>query len=291
MLASRRGSDATRVAEIAAEVAPAVVGISGPAGPGSGFVVGAQQRILTAASLVGTADSVLVTPAAGGPLYAPVVDRDSASGLAVVGYPFKASGTLELGSAAQADPGGFAVMVALVPSAGRVVDAGWVHSVDASEVTGARRVRVSLVRPPTLGAPIVAPDGRVIAIVVDSSASGWAAAAGTALTVLDRDGRDAPPPATLGLRAETLEPSVAGELSLGAEHGVVVRWLDVRGPAHRAGIRTGDVLTEVAEAKIWTVEDLVSVLATKRPGVQVQVVGSRGGARKTFTVVLGKASG
>jgi S1-C subfamily serine protease len=56
-----------------------------------------------------------------------------------------------------------------------------------------------------------------------------------------------PPPASpsLGLTMETLTPARARNLGLAETRGVLVRHVDERGPAAKAGIQAGDLIVEV----------------------------------------------
>ena len=59
------------------------------------------------------------------------------------------------------------------------------------------------------------------------------------------------------------------------------------GPAAKAGLRRGDVITAVAGAKVRSSTDLISAVDGHAPGSQVTVRVARGGHFRTFTVTLG----
>ncbi len=74
----------------------------------------------------------------------------------------------------------------------------------------------------------------------------------------------------------------------GAPVGVAVEAVRAGGPAARAGIRVGDLITALAGAPVRTAEQLAETLADHRPDQRVAVaLTDPGGARHTISVVLG----
>ncbi len=68
--------------------------------------------------------------------------------------------------------------------------------------------------------------------------------------------------------------------------GAVVNQAASSGPAARAGIRQGDVITKFNGLQITSADDLLTALSSTKPGQSVQVVVNRNGTAKTFTVTL-----
>ena len=58
------------------------------------------------------------------------------------------------------------------------------------------------------------------------------------------------------------------------------------GPAAKAGLRPGDVIVAIDDARIETVEDLFAELRQHKPGSQVRLTIIRGGRRQEVTVTL-----
>jgi S1-C subfamily serine protease len=69
--------------------------------------------------------------------------------------------------------------------------------------------------------------------------------------------------------------------------GVAIVSVTTGGPADKAGLRAGDVITKVGDAPVTTVQSLTEALADDKPGQQVQVAYVRDGSRKTAQVTLG----
>ena len=59
------------------------------------------------------------------------------------------------------------------------------------------------------------------------------------------------------------------------------------GPAATAGLRQGDVVTQIGSAKVSDSGDLVAAVATHKPGDKVDVTVRRGGSTQKFDVTLG----
>jgi len=92
-------------------------------------------------------------------------------------------------------------------------------------------------------------------------------------TVAQRD--DAKEP--LGLTVETLTPDVSRELGLKDARGVVVRGVRDSSPAEKAGLRPGDVITELDHQPVTNAADMKRLLARHAQGAPVVVLLHRDG--------------
>jgi serine protease Do len=88
----------------------------------------------------------------------------------------------------------------------------------------------------------------------------------------------------LGLAVEPLTPEIARELGATQKHGVVVREVQEGSPAAEAGIRRGDVITEVNRQPVKTVDDLKRAFDTRAPGKPTLVLVHREGAAVYLTL-------
>jgi S1-C subfamily serine protease len=86
--------------------------------------------------------------------------------------------------------------------------------------------------------------------------------------------------AYLGLQPGALTPDMARDLQV-TGGGVLVYTLAPDGPAAKAGIRPGDVLTAVGGKKITSVEELFAALRQHDPGKQVSISYVRDGHSHT----------
>jgi len=70
---------------------------------------------------------------------------------------------------------------------------------------------------------------------------------------------------TLGLQLGALTPAIAQELGLHDAHGVLVRGVEDGSPAANAGIRPGDVITEIDHRPVKRLEDLQRAIERHAP--------------------------
>ncbi|MDA8297313.1 MAG: trypsin-like peptidase domain-containing protein [Actinomycetota bacterium] len=88
--------------------------------------------------------------------------------------------------------------------------------------------------------------------------------------------------AAIGISGQTVYNSTSGS------GGVYVSAVTPDGPAARAGVRPGDVITAIGNTPVNSFEDLVMALAKLHPGQKVNLSYLRAGTTKvTTTVVLG----
>src|SRR5262249_15341945 len=112
---------------------------------------------------------------------------------------------------------------------------------------------------------------------------------------LDKDGKSS----KLNLRADgTLVPASVrpgqnrAYLGLAFEKNTtVVSQVTKDGPAHQAGIKTGDKVLALDDVKIGAVADLVKALQTMKPGTEVKLKVQRGDQTVTVSVKLGAPPG
>jgi serine protease DegQ len=92
--------------------------------------------------------------------------------------------------------------------------------------------------------------------------------------------------AFLGIQPGDLTPEIASELGVSATSGVVVLSVVSGGPAAKAGIQPGDVITAVNGKPVASVEDFLAILRNQSPGQAVTVTYLRGKAKREAKVVL-----
>lgn len=92
--------------------------------------------------------------------------------------------------------------------------------------------------------------------------------------------------AFIGIQPAQLTPEVALDFRLGESTGVLVYGVTRDGPAVRAGIEPGDVLTRLGGRQLESVEDLYATLRQHRPGHDLRAQFVRGGRPHDVTLVL-----
>jgi serine protease Do len=280
------------VADVAARVAPSVVGVG--AG-GSGVVVGDGLVVTNAHNL--RRDEVVVTFADGrradgrpagvdvdGDLAVVSVDTGDTPALALSGA------TVRMGEAvlALANPGGRGVRVSV----------GFVSALDvAFRGPGGGRVRGAIEHTAPLGrgssgGPVVDVHGTLVGIDTHRVGDGFYLALpadeslGTRVDALSHG--DVPRRPRLGIAVAP--PRVARRLrqsvGLPERAGLLVHAVEEGGPADRAGLRQGDLVVRVASTDVTTVDELAAALEATAPDVAVEVLVVRGVDEVTLAVDL-----
>jgi S1-C subfamily serine protease len=91
----------------------------------------------------------------------------------------------------------------------------------------------------------------------------------------------------LGVQVTDLTPQIAQSLGTKATYGVVVVGVLKGGPAAKAGIQQGDVITALAGHKVENYADLLGRLRLINPGNTVTVRVDRNGSPQTLQVTIG----
>ena len=92
--------------------------------------------------------------------------------------------------------------------------------------------------------------------------------------------------AFLGIQPGDLTPEIAQQLGVSATSGVVVLDVVSGGPAAKAGMQPGDVITAINGKQVSNVEDFLSTLRPLSPGNTVTVSYLRGKDKREAKVVL-----
>ncbi|WP_373460295.1 S1C family serine protease [Arthrobacter globiformis] len=118
-------------------------------------------------------------------------------------------------------------------------------------------------------------------------ALGFAIPAATAVKVADQLRADGTAEHSfIGLGLGEITQQIAEELGLPDTRGALALTVQEGGPAHKAGIRPGDVLTRLDGDELASPEDLLAALRSKSPGQTVTVEFRRGTTRHEVKVPL-----
>jgi S1-C subfamily serine protease len=150
------------------------------------------------------------------------------------------------------------------------------------------------ISPGNSGGAVVDAEGRVIGISEayippeqGAVAMGFAIPASTAVSVANqllKQGRVEH--AFIGIQPAQLTPQLARELGLQTSSGVLVYSVTRGGPADRARIEPGDILTSAGGKPLSAVEDLFAALREHRPGQTVPLERVHNGKQETVNVLL-----
>ncbi len=291
---------------------PSVVEIRTPNGLGSGVVFDDQGDVVTNAHVVGDATSFqVVLPGNSQQLPARLVGTYPPDDVAVIKltggrnlHParFADSATVAVGDIvlAMGSPLGLSSSVTngIVSAVGRTVSEPAGASSPGAVLPQAIQTSAPI-NPGNSGGALVDISGQVIglptlAAVDPQIGQGGSAAPGIGFAVPSNIVRDiagqliATGGRVTNSHRAALGVSVAGLVDpSGNPQGVGVQSVRSGGPADRAGIQAGDVITSVAGQQVPDPATLSTVLATLNVGQTVPVVLQRGGASRTVQVTLG----
>jgi Do/DeqQ family serine protease len=90
----------------------------------------------------------------------------------------------------------------------------------------------------------------------------------------------------LGVTIQSVDSDLASSLNLPAARGAIVTSVTAGGPADRAGIKRGDVITAVNKQPVVDNNGLRNLVAKMQPGSNVEVSALRNGRDQNFQVAL-----
>ena len=96
--------------------------------------------------------------------------------------------------------------------------------------------------------------------------------------------------AWLGVKLQSLDEDLAKYFHVDESDGVLIVSVVPESPAKQAGLKSGDILSEVAGEHVETPEDVQDVLSDFRPGDRVTLKIIRQGKERTVKVRLGQTS-
>lgn len=286
------------VSEVAAQVSPAVVGITSlqrggrvfdghdSESTGSGVIMDKEGHIVTNNHVVADADRLVVTLVDGEEREARIVGTDSRTDLAVI----KIKGGSHLAPAVFGDSDNLAVGQVVI-AIGNPLGLSFARSVTAGIVSGLNRLLSTeegfayrliqtdaAINPGNSGGALVNLDGQVIGInsskiaVEGFEGMGFAIPANQVKMVTEDllRYREVQRP-LLGVRiVGELSPDQAKYHKLPIQHGVVVE-PHARGPADKAGLEPFDIITRIDNQNVTTSLELQEAVNSKRIGQVVKV--------------------
>jgi putative serine protease PepD len=301
--------------EVSGKALPSVVTISASgaegAGTGSGVIIRSGGFILTN-------DHVISVGAGGGTVSlrysdgrtagAAIVGRDPFTDLAVLKADDDAQGlpVIELGQSSSLRVGEPVVALGAPLGLSSTVTTGIVSALDryvrvpagnglTAHLVGAIQTDASI-NPGNSGGALVDCEARLVGINTAGAAvpnsAGGSIGLGFAIPIdlakkladeLIETGRVNHP--DLGLQVQTIPPEIAQQT--GGTAGLFVQGVTPGGSADQAGLRRGDIITEIEGEPATSVEDLVVKTLTLRAGDSIRVTYKRSGTSATTVLTVG----
>ena len=299
------------VAEIAQRVLPSVVSIeaqsSGGGATGSGFVIDSSGYILTnnhvIAASVTSGGKITVRLNDGASFDAKVVGRDSAYDLAVlkiIGASLKA---LQFGDSDKVAVGDSVIAIGSPLGLTGTVTLGIISAKDRAVTASESEAESSFINalqtdaainPGNSGGPLVDATGAVIGVnsaiaSLGSSLNSQSGSIGLGFAIpinqarktadqLIRNGK-----ATYPVMGISVDMNFAGNGALIAKNAQAIL---PGGPAAKAGLKSGDIITEIQSRPITSAEELIVAIRAQNVGDLISVTYKRGDVSKTISLTL-----
>jgi S1-C subfamily serine protease len=258
---------------------------------GSGFVIDAQGHVLTNQHVVDNAQSVTVRFPDGEEVGARVVGADASSDVAVLELDSVPSGVtpVELGSSESLEIGDLVVAIGSPFGLEGTVTSGIVSALhreltapDGFTIDGAIQTDAAI-NPGNSGGPLLDGQGRVVGINSQiASSSGGNEGIGYAVPI-----ETAKEVADSLIAGRAIERPFLGVQLAEAEDGAQIAAVTSGSPADRAGLKQGDLITEV-DGEQASADDVRRAVAARKPGDKLELTVRSDGETKTVTATLGK---
>ena len=270
-------------------------------GLGSGVIVSPDGYILTNNHVVKNASEIQVALNDGRQFTAKVIGADPQTDVALIKINAENLPALTLTDSNKVEIGDVVLAIGNPFGIGQTVTKGIVSAKDRTTSGEGDEDFIqtdAAINPGNSGGALVDTDGRLIginsAILTRSGGNqgiGLAVPSDLCRWVMDslvKNGRVER--GLLGVMIQNLTPDLAKAFKLDRTTGALVGDVSPGGPADKAGLKSGDVITQFNGQTVQDASQLKLRVAETAPGSKVPVVINRNGEDKTFDVTLGNMS-
>jgi serine protease Do len=262
---------------------------------GSGFIISNDGYIFTNNHVIEQADKILVKLSTGKEYEAKVIGRDAKTDIALIKIKSGESlPVVELGDSEKLRVGDWVVAIGnpfgleqtvtagIVSAKGRVIGAGPYDNFIQTDAS---------INPGNSGGPLFNMEGKVIgintAIVAQGQGIGFAIPINMAKTILpDLKSKGKVTRAWLGVSVQDVTEDIAKNIKLKDNNGALITEVFKGDPADRAGLRSGDLITEVNGKKIKDTHELLLTIASFHVGDKIEIKAVRDGLEKAYQIVV-----
>jgi serine protease Do len=262
---------------------------------GSGFIISNDGYIFTNNHVVENTDKILVKISDGKEYEAKIIGTDSKTDIALIkikpdnNLPIVEIGdsdTLKVGEwvIAIGNPFGLeqTVTAGIVSAKGRVIGAGAYDNFIQTDAS---------INPGNSGGPLFNMQGKVIgintAIVAQGQGIGFAIPINMAKNILDDlKTKGKVTRGWLGISIQDISEDIAKSMNYKNKNGVLVTDVFKDDPADKAGIKVGDIITEINGKTIKDTHDLLLTTASLRVGDNAAIKALRDGKEISFQIVV-----
>lgn len=269
-------------------------------GLGSGVIVSQQGYLLTNAHVVAGASEIEVRLSDGRQARAELVGADPETDLAVLKISLDKLPVIALGATTSLQVGDSVLAIGNPFDVGQTVTSGIVSALGRNQLgisTFENFIQTdAAINPGNSGGALVDAEGRLIgintAIYSNSGGSlgiGFAIPIDAALQVMQallKDGLVAR--GWIGVQTRELTPEFIEAFKLSVKEGVLISAVVVDAPAAKAGIKPGDVVTQVGNKTVRSPAELLAAVAALTPKSQAAVAVQRGSQALVFQLAIGQ---
>ncbi len=263
---------------------------------GSGFIIDKAGYIVTNNHVIKDADQIKVILHDNQEFDAQIIGTDSMTDLALIKIEAKGLEPLKFGSSSHAKVGTWVVAIGspfgleqtvtagIISAKGRILGSGPYDDFIQTDAS---------INPGNSGGPLLNLAGEVIgintAIIRSGQGIGFAIPSDLAMGIIDQLTLSKQVSrGWLGVAIQDVNKELAEYYGIKEKTGVYVAKVYDDNPAHKAGIRQGDVITMINGRKVDTSRDLTITIANLKVDETIAVKLIRQGKEKTLDVKLGK---
>jgi Do/DeqQ family serine protease len=268
-------------------------------GLGSGVIVSSNGYVLTNNHVIEGADEIEVFLNDSRHGVAKVIGTDPDTDLAVLKIELDQLPVIVLGNSDSLEVGDQVLAIGNPFGVGQTVTSGIVSALGRNQLginTFENFIQTdAAINPGNSGGALVDTNGNLLGINTaiysrsgGSMGIGFAIPVSTAKMVLEglvRDGQVTR--GWIGVEPNDLSPELAEAFGVQVQEGVIITGVLQNGPAAKAGVRPGDVITRIGERDVTDVSQLLSVVAALKPGTPARFLIARKSQRLELDVSPG----
>lgn len=267
---------------------------------GSGVLVSSEGYILTNHHVVNNADEIKVALRDGRETFARIIGSDPESDLAVLKIELDNLPMISLASSDTLEVGDVVLAIGNPFGVGQTVTQGIISALGRNSLginTYEDFIQTdAAINPGNSGGALVNPYGQLLGInTAIFTRSGGSQGIGFAIPsnlaqqiMLDLINEGFVVRGWMGIEVQEMTPALAQSLKLDNTQGILVAGLLRNGPADKAGLKPGDVITNINNKKVAGARAAINYIAGLKPNAQVVFNVTRNGKNKELTATIGQ---